>query len=521
MLLPVRAVRLLATVALLLAFAVLSLAAPAGAAPAAQNDQAPTGTVLPGMVTIQGVYVQDDARAGTFDYFVDITATADTGDYRIPDPVADPQTYLVIDATNGALIDIGSTGAGGVVVLDGQLDAPFFVAEFRDEVQPFGSDNIVVSSAQANQTVSVTGVVYEVVAGVPASAEPSIAPPTPDPSDTTPASPLPSGTASGTVLPDAVTIQGIVFEDPDRAGEIDYLINVTATQDVGEYRLAREGEQTYLVVDFTTGQVIDSGSTDANGMVVLDAETDAAYYIVEQGDTATIPGTATLVYATGDPNAFISVVGIVYVDDLDPGDTVGRAVHRSIGGPVGRCHQSDPSVAPSVVPSPAPVGQTVTVTIGVAVPDGSQLCLAGVCQTLSASDGVSMSADVPAGTVATFVDFLPGTYDLTLSFDGVTLYATQVTVADEPVAVTLGGDDAVGDDSPGATPSDGGAAVPSAAGSRGAAPVFADRGDDITVLPNTGAGTTPGGTTMLAGLVLVVAAMLALVAGAIARRRIA
>ncbi|HEV2529728.1 MAG TPA: hypothetical protein VGT61_14865 [Thermomicrobiales bacterium] len=541
--LTVRAVRLLASIALLLAVALLALPAPAGAAPAAQTNQAPTGTVLPGMVTIQGVYVQDDARAGSFDYFVDITATADTGDYRIPDPVADPQTYLVIDSTNGALIDIGSTGAGGIVVLDGQLDAPFFIAEFRDEVQPFGSDDILVSSAQQYQTVSVTGVVYEPVTGPPASVAPSVAPPSAVPSETVPASPLPSGTATGTILPGAVTIQGLVFEDPARAGEIDYLINVTAAQDVGDYRTAREGEQTYAVVDLTTEQVIDSGSTDANGIVVLDAQTDASYYIVELSDTAEIPGTASLIYPAGDPNAYISVVGIVYVTDLDP---VAPSVEPSTAPSVVPSVEpsvppsADPSVAPSlvpsvvpsVVPSDAPVGQTVTVTIEVAVPDGAQLCLADICQALTAADGVAVAADVPAGTVATFTGILPGTYDLVLSVDGVALYATQVTVEDEPVAVTLGADDAVtgapsaapADDDvsvPSAAPSDDDVSVPSAAGSRGAAPVFSDRDDDITVLPNTGAGTSSGDGTMLAAWVLAAVAAVALVAGAIARRRLA
>ena len=47
-------------------------------APAARAQA--SGTLVPGMVTIQGIVAQDTDRAGTYDYLIDVTASFDVGD---------------------------------------------------------------------------------------------------------------------------------------------------------------------------------------------------------------------------------------------------------------------------------------------------------------------------------------------------------------------------------------------------------------------------------------------------------
>ena len=566
-----------------LAVLVLTVLAGAGGGPAMAQDEAPgpnvAGTVVQDMLTIQGIVAQDNDRVGSYEYLVDITASADVADgYRLAG--AGEQTYIAVDSTTFEDIDVASTDASGVAVLDGEVGSSFYVYEVDDVDAggiPLGTDDLFLPANDPNPAITLTGIYY--VAGPAVEPEPSVAPPV-EPS----AEPLPPGTATGTILPNAISVQGVVVEDADRAGETDYLLNVTTAAEVGGFRSAREGEQTYQVVDLASGTVIDQASTDANGQAVLDGEVDAAYYVVEISDRAEIPGTDSLFYAAGDPNAFIALTAVVYVSQLEPDPSPSPSPDRPVSpSPVGSERPAaSPSVAerpspvagssddpgpsgdpsdpgPSVDANPSPVasvvasavssagasaepstpdetGETVTITILVPLPDGVQICLGDQCQILRAGRGASnvIGADrqkavsrrviaqtgIPAGTVVVFRNVPPGTYRLTISLDGVLLYATAIdVVAGQPASGTIDDRDRVDPPaatSPGAVVAGDGIAGPSAAASRAAAPVVSQRSGTST-LPNTGAGPEAA-STPLPALAAWLAGLAGLVAAAIAFR---
>ncbi len=360
------------------------------------------GTVVPGMVTIQGIVAQDDGRAGSYEYLVDITASADVADgYRIAG--AGEQTYIAVDSTTFEDIDVASTDANGIAVLDGEVGASFYVYEVNDVDGvgiPLGTEDLFLPNDDPNPAISLTGIFY--VAGPGPSVEPSVEPSI-VPSVAPSTEPLPSGTATGTILPGAISIQGLVVEDAGRAGETDYLINVTTAAATGDYRAAFAGEQTYQVVDLTTNQVIDSGSTDANGQVVLDGEVDAAYYVVEVNDTGTIPGTDSLFYAAGDPNAFIALTAIVYVSQVVPSPSPMAPSPSPVASPSASAVASA-SPAASLVASADPLpsdppatdpGQLASVTPGAAVA-GDGIAGPSAAASRPAAPVISDRADVGA-----------------------------------------------------------------------------------------------------------------------------
>ncbi len=415
-------------------------------APAARAQA--SGTLVPGMVTIQGIVAQDTDRAGTYDYLIDVTASFDVADaYRAAGP--GEQAYVVVDSATGNMIDAGETDASGQVVLDGQVGAEFYVYEINDPGSPIGTDDLFVPADSPSPAVSVTGIFY--IQGAPESVAPSSAPAI-EPS----ADPLPSGAATGTILPDAITVQGLVVEDPDRAGETDYLIDITAAAEAGDFRAARAGEQTYEVVDLASNQVLDRGTTDSNGQVVLDGQVDASFYVVEVGDTGPIPGSDSLFYPAGDPNAFVILTGVVYVGQIDP------AVSPS------------PSPVVDVSPSAAPSGDPVASPSDAVVP--------------------SASPDPSGGAVPSSAGSAEGAAPDETDGMGDTASAVAVTPSERD-----------------------GTAGPSATGSRDAAPLTSER-DDISVLPNTGAGPgTPGPS--LAGVAALLVALLAIAAAGVALGR--
>lgn len=424
----------------------LAVLAGGGGSAVAQDAVAGTaaGTVIPDMITIQGIVAQDNDRAGSYEYLVDITASAEVADgYRLADE--GEQTYIAVDSRTFRNIDVASTGANGIAILDGQVGASFYVYEIDDVDAagiPIGTDDIFLPANDPNPAITLTGVFY--VAGPAVEPEPSVVP-TVEPS----AEPLPPGTATGTILPDAISVQGIVVEDPDRAGETDYLLNVTTAAEVGDYRSARAGEQTYQVVDLASSTVIDRASTDANGQVVLDGEVDAAYYVVETSDTGAIPGTDSLFYATGDPNAFIALTTVVYVSRLEPvpSPSPSPVLPDSSASPIA---SESPVASPSDIASPSPVAS--------ASADSDRTDPADPSQSAS-------NTDQPGGSVSV-----------------------------QPSAV-------MGD----------GIAGPSVASSRAAAPVISAR-DDIDTLPDTGAGPEAASTSLapLAALLAIAALALAL-----------
>ena len=554
---------------------VLTVLAGAGAGPTRAQDEPPgpnvAGTVVQDMLTIQGIVAQDNDRAGSYEYLVDITASADVADgYRLAG--AGEQTYIAVDSTTFKDIDAATTDASGVAILDGEVGASFYVYEVDDVDAggiPLGTDDLFLPFDDPNPAITLTGIYY--VAGPAVEPEPTVAPPA-GPS----AEPVPPGTATGTILPDAISVQGVVVEDADRAGETDYLLNVTTTAEVGDFRSARAGEQTYQVVDLASSTVIDQASTDANGQAVLDGEVDAAYYVVKIGDTGAIPGTDSLFYAAGDPNAFIALTAVVYVAQLEPDPSPSPSPDRPVSpSPVG---SERPAASPSVAERPSPVagssddpgpsvdpsdpepsaasasagasaeasspdetGETVTITILVPLPDGVEICLGDQCQILRAGRGASnvTGADwqkavsgsviartgIPVGTVVVFRNVPPGTYSLTISLDGVLLYATAIdVVAGQPASGTIDDRDRVDPPaatSPGAVVAGDGIAGPSATASRAAAPVVSQRSGTST-LPNTGAGPEAASTslTALAALLAIAAVVVAAIALALRRRRV-
>jgi len=562
------------------------LAGAGGGSTAAQDQEAGTaaGTVIPDMITIQGIVAQDNDRAGSYEYLVDITASADVADgYRLAG--AGEQTYIAVDSTTFEDIDVATTDASGIAVLDGEVGASFYVYEVNDVDGggiPLGTDDLFLPANDPNPAITLTGIVY--VTGPAVEPEPSV-PPTVEPS----AEPSTPGTATGTILPDAISVKGIVVEDAVRAGETDYLINVTTAAEVGDFRSARAGEQTYQVVDLDTNTVIDQASTDANGQAVLDGEVDAAYYVVEINDTGAIPGTDSLRYAAGDPNAFIALTAVVYVSRLEPipipspspdlpvspspegseSPVASPSVAERPSSLTGSSDDPGPLVDPSpsldasappdasgsagspAVPSGSDVagtsaepstsdetGETVTITILVPLPEGVEICLGDQCQILRSSGSASSSIEadrrkagrrhviaqtgIPAGTVVVFENVPPGTNRLTISLDGVLLYATAIdVVAGQPTSGTIDARDRVDPlaaTSTGAVAGDG-IAGPSAAASRAAAPVISQR-DDIGTLPNTGAGPGAASTslTVLAALLAIAAVVVAALALRLRRR---
>lgn len=428
---------------------------------AAQDAPAgePAGTLVPGMITVQGIVALDDSRdAGSFDYLIDVTASAAVAEgYRLAG--AGEQAFIAVDSATNRTIGAGSTDADGIAVLTGEVGARFYIQEIDDPNVPFGTNDIFLPFDDPNPAVAVTAIEY--VNGGPASVAPSVEP-TVEPSS----EPLPSGAVTGTILPGAITVQGLVVEDPDRVGQTDYLLNVTAAARVGDFRPAREGEQTYQVVDLTSNQVIDSGTTDANGEVILDGEVDAAYYVVEIGDTGAVPGTDSLFYPAGDPNAYISLTAVRYVAVLDPAPESPSPSPATSTSPSPAV--SDSPSAPAGLGSPSPVASNPASSI-----DPSPSGAAGEPPMVS-----------DTGTVSP----IPATSDAFGTGDSVDVVAA-------------------GD----------GMAGPSAATSRPAAPVISERAN-IGTLPNTGSGSGQDPSSMT-GLALLLVAMTALAGAGLALRR--
>ena len=278
------------------------------------------------------------------------------------------------------------------------------------------------------------------------------------------------------MLSDAVTVQGLVVADPERAGHTDYLLDVTAAAEAGDFRPARAGEQTYQVVDLASDQVIDSGSTDANGVVVLDGEVDGAYYVVETSDTGAIPGTDSLLYPAGDPNAYIALTVVVYVASLAP-EPPGPS--PSDAGPA----SPSPAESASLVPSGSPAASASASSDGTASPISSASDAPSPSPTDSPGDGSSPSP-VTSGS---------------------------------PVASALpSGGDAV--PSEGTVASGDGVAPTGPVASRPAAPVVLPR-DGIGTLPDTGSGTTHRQPMTWLALLIAAATAAGLVGAGLARRR--
>ena len=466
----------LSMIGAVLALALVIPALTAAPAARAQVGGGATGTVIPNMVTVQGLVVDDTARAGQYDYLIDVTASSAVGDYR---PAAEAeQTYIAVDATTNQVIDSGTTDANGVAVLNGEIGAPFYVYEAGDQNNPFGTTNLTYPADQTDATVFITGLQY--VAG--SAPEPAVTP-TVAPSDS--AAPLPTGVASGTVVANQITIQGIVFADPSRAGQVGYSRDATQASALGNYRLAREGEQTYTVYDLNTNGVIDQGSTGPDGTVALDGETGASFYVVESDDAGAIPGTDTLFVPSDAPDPSVMLYGIVYVSAIDAAPTTEPTVAPT---DVPTDVPTETPVAP-VVDTPTTAPTEVPTAVGTGIPTGEP--------TIAATD---VATDVPTDTP--------------------TVPASDTPTAAPPVAGTTD-DDGTG------RSGDGMAITPDSAASgaasevttaRPAAPIQTDR-TGVSTLPNTGTGgaqTAPRNVAVVpvSATLMALAVMLVVVLGA-------
>lgn len=556
------AVRRFLTIGLVLSAALVGLVA-APPAPAGAQNAAATGTVVEDMITVQGIVALDDSRAGSWDYLIDVTASLAVPDgYRVAGP--DEMAFYAVDSVTDGTIGVATTDANGIAVIDGEVGATFYLfAQTDADLPPFGTEDLFIPASDSAPALSVTAVQY-VANPTPA---PSVAPSVD--ASVAPPSPGPSGGGVGILLPDAITIQGLVVEDAARAGETEYLLGVTAAA-TGDFRAAAAGEQTYESRDLSTDAVIDRATTDADGVAVLDGQVDAPYYVVETSDTGAIPGTASFLYGQGDPNAYQRFAVIVYVAGIVPSvsASASTAASASASTTPSLIPSSSPSVTPSAsssasasdtlgasptpagsspasaVPSPAasgepPSGVRVTITTAVPLPDGAEVCLDATCQTLDAaplsrqaaavpfartvSTGRDLIAQavIPAGTVIVFEDVPPGDYTLTVSFAGELLYTEAVTVvAGQPVSVVIDERDRV--DPPAAVDGDGlagmGLDASSVPTSRPVAPVVTDR-SGVGSLPDTGTGLSggaPGGgawSLVALGLALVAVVMAGLVLG--------
>ena len=435
-----------------------------------------TGTIVPGMVTIQGIVALDNTRpAGSFDYLIDVTASASVADaYQIAGE--GEQAFIAVDATTGDTIGAGATDANGIAVLDGEVGGEFYIQEVDDPNQPFGTNNIFVPDDGFSPAVSVTAIEY--VNSGPAPVEPSDAP-TEQPSS----EPLPPGAITGTILPDAITVQGLVVEEPERAGQTDYLLNVTAAAEAGNFRPAREGEQTYEVYDLDNNTLIDSGSTDANGIVVLDGEVDGRYYVAEIGDTGSFPGTDSLFYPAGDPNAYVALTSVRYVVALDPAPA----------DPSPSVAESDPSIpSPSVADSLEPIVSDSPDPVESDSPNPS---------VADSSSPAASNAEADADGASEASD------DAVVAGDGIPQPGSTASRSATSTTSTTASHPATG-----------------AAASRPAAPIISER-EDIGTLPNTGTGTGTGtgigsDSAAMSWLALLIVALVGLVgAGIVIRRR--
>ena len=315
---------------------------------------------------------------------------------------------------------------------------------------------------------------------------------TANPSST--ANPSVSASPNPPVEDTRVTVTGVIQPDPARGGQYDYILDSTGEGAMGDQRRAGAGEQTYVVAYASDETVYSQGSTDANGQVTLDAPNDAAYYIHEVNDfnaqccSETIAAgvsanflvvqyvnevTTPSASATANPSPTAPPSATAPPSPTAPPSATAppsptappsatappspTAPPSATARPSATAPPSEfPSVSPSVAPTPTattvPTG-TVAVTLNVAVPDGTQLCLddganAPICQivgptgsTLGTGPTVKVSGAIvlaaPAGTVVTFTAVPFGSYAVIATYGGTVIYQDTVTVNSTQASVTI------------------------------------------------------------------------------------
>jgi hypothetical protein len=87
-------------------------------------------------------------------------------------------------------------------------------------------------------------------------------------------------TLPGVIAPDAISVHVRIIEDDADAGLFVYGIDAPETG-----RPATGGERTIATVDVMTGIVIDVGTTDGAGRLIMDAEYDVPFTVVAFGDS--------------------------------------------------------------------------------------------------------------------------------------------------------------------------------------------------------------------------------------------
>jgi hypothetical protein len=175
-------------------------------------------------------------------------------------------------------------------------------------VAPSAVESVPASVAPSAVESVPASVAPSAVESVPASVAPSAV-------ESVPASVAPSAVASASSTPEPediqVTITGAFQEDCNLAGTYAYYADLVSADATNDIRLAGEGEQTFFVA-LEDGTVFSEGSTDANGMVTLDAPDDQPYFIYEDGDLADYYG-SDLISAGQSANFFV----VKYVEDAN------------------------------------------------------------------------------------------------------------------------------------------------------------------------------------------------------------
>lgn len=169
-----------------------------------------------------------------------------------------------------------------------------------------------------------------------------------------------------------MTITAFVEQNDALAGETDYLDeNTVSTDAAGDRRPAAAGELTFVVVDSATNTPLDQGSTDSDGIVVLDAELDVPFFVYEVSEPDDGVYGSPDITLTGDETVDLQVTRYVAVqqESAAPSATASGSATASsspLATPSGTASLTL-SVAPSDdgtgMPSTAPAASTTGTSV--------------------------------------------------------------------------------------------------------------------------------------------------------------
>ena len=333
----------------------------AGSGGVLDNDTDPDGDVLEAVLvstTSNGTLV-----LGPDGGFTDPPNTGDFG--------PDSFTYA---ADNGTAL---SDNTASINVVAAASPSPSATPPASESSSEFATES---ASASASESASVSPSSSEsaspVGTGFPSAGSSASASIAASPSSSTSASASASTSPSASPSPavgspalDAVVLEAFIEQDDAQAGETVYTDEATVgTTAAGDRRPATEGELTCVVVDSATNTVLDQGSTDADGIVVLDAETGALFFIYKVAEPdGTFYGSPDFLLI-GDETLDVEVTRSVAIQPASASlvasgsaaaSTVPRASATSSASPAPSAAVSDDGTTmPSAAPSGSSVGGT-------------------------------------------------------------------------------------------------------------------------------------------------------------------